>query len=176
MSDELPGLAKGVVVLSDHDPRWADLFASEAARISSALGARVLGLEHYGSTAIPGIKAKPVIDLLVGVPRLNDVAKSSQSMTDLGYEDAGPDVVPGHHIFGLGAARTHIAHFVVFEGQRWRECLAFRDALRNDQQLARAYEALKMELAVKHPNDRAAYTEGKGAFVQRVVAKALNAF
>jgi len=170
MSAALPGLAEGRVVLAEPHADWPALFAAEAARLQSALGERVLGLEHYGSTAIPGIKAKPVIDLLVGLERLEAAAGCAPAMLALGYEDAGTDVVPGHHIFGLGEARTHIAHMVEFEGAAWRRCLAFRDALRADRDVARGYEALKVELAARHAADRGAYTEGKSAFVERVLA------
>ncbi|MFN3522344.1 MAG: GrpB family protein [Phenylobacterium sp.] len=172
MSAALPGLPKGEVFLTPPHPDWPALFAAEAARIRSALGARVLGLEHYGSTSIPGIKAKPVIDLLVGVARLEEADTFSPTMVALGYEDAGDGGVPGHRIFGLGAARTHICHVVPHEGPEWRTCLAFRDALRADRALALAYEALKVELAARHTKDRAAYTDGKTAFVQAVTATA----
>ena len=73
-------------------------------------------------------------------------------------------------MFGKGAARTHLAHFVEHGGVQWRACLAFRDALRADPARAGAYQALKRELAARHPDDRAAYTAGKGAFVAEVLA------
>lgn len=174
MTAALPGLPKGKVVLAEPHADWPALFAAEAARLRSALGEQVLGLEHYGSTAIPGIKAKPVIDLLVGLDRLETAAGCAPAMLALGYEDAGTDVVPDHHIFGLGEARTHIVHMVAFEGQAWRECLAFRDALRADPALARAYEALKVDLGAQFADDRAAYTDGKGAFVTEIVTRALS--
>ncbi len=171
-SHPLPGLAPGLVILADPAPEWASLFAEEAGRISAALGPAVVAIEHYGSTSIPGIKAKPIIDLLVGVPRLDDALDRVAAMEALGYDYAAHAGVPDHHIFGKGAARTHLAHFVEHEGQSWGECLLFRDRLRADAELARAYESLKVELAARHPQDRAAYTAGKTAFVSRVLAGA----
>jgi GrpB-like predicted nucleotidyltransferase (UPF0157 family) len=165
----LPGLPKGRVFIAPPHPEWPALFEAEAARLGAALGADLIAIEHYGSTAVPGLAAKPVIDLLAGVEDLAIAAACSPEMIALGYEDAGRGVVPGHHIFGLGEARTHICHFVRYEGREWRACLAFRDALRADPKLTAAYAALKQDLAARHPNDRAAYTAAKSEFVARVL-------
>ena len=170
MTNPLPGLAKGLVILAEPTPEWAILYADEAARISAALGPAVVAIEHYGSTSIPGIKAKPIIDLLVGVRRLDGALDHIGAMEALGYDYAAHAGVPDHHIFGKGAARTHLAHFVEHEGESWDECLAFRDRLRADVELALAYERLKVELAARYPQDRAAYTAGKTTFVTRVLA------
>lgn len=170
--DLLPGLLPGLVFLADPAPGWADLYDQEAARIAMALGPVVLAIEHYGSTSIPGIKAKPVIDLLIGLPRLDDALGEIAAMEALGYDYAAHAGVPGHHVFGKGAARTHLAHFVEHRGESWGECLRFRDRLRADSELALAYEQLKIELAARYPQDRAAYTAGKSAFVAGVLARA----
>lgn len=170
MTNPLPGLAKDLVILAEPTPEWASLYAHEAARISAALGPAVVAIEHYGSTSIPGIKAKPIIDLLVGVPRLEDALNHIAAMEALGYDYAAHAGVPDHHIFGKGVARTHLAHFVEHESPSWFECLRFRDALRADVELALAYERLKVELAVRHPRDRATYTAGKTTFVTSVLA------
>lgn len=172
MTNPLPGLARGLVILAEPAPEWAGLYAEEAARISAALGPAVVAIEHYGSTSIPGIKAKPIIDLLVGMPRLDDALNHIAAMAALGYDHAAHAGVPDHHVFGRGAARTHLAHFVEHEGSSWFECLRFRDRLRADPGLAQAYERLKVELAARHPQDRAAYTAGKTAFVAGVLAGA----
>lgn len=166
----LPGLLPGKVFLSEPSPAWADLYAAEARRLRDALGAGVVAIEHYGSTSIPGIKAKPVIDLLIGVRRLDDALALIPAMEALGYDHAAHAGVPEHHVFGQGLARTHLAHFVEHGGESWRACLAFRDALRADPVKARAYEALKVDLAARFPQERAAYTAGKTAFVEGVLA------
>lgn len=172
MSAPLPGLPHGKVFLAPHDVRWRGLFEAEAARIAAALGGAPLAIEHYGSTSIPGIDAKPVIDLLVGLRTLDEALTYVPAMEALGYDFAPYAGVPGHHVFGKGAARTHLAHFVEHGGVQWRACLAFRDALRADPARAGAYQALKRELAARHPDDRAAYTAGKGAFVATVLRDA----
>lgn len=166
----LPGLPPGTVVLTDYNPQWSVLYDEEAARLAEALGPAALSMDHYGSTSIPGIKAKPIIDILVGVRRLDDALDCIAAMAAAGYEYAADAGIPDHHIFGKGAARTHIVHFVEHGSERWKEALRFRDRLRAEPEEAKAYERLKVELAAQHPDDRAAYTEGKSDFVERVQA------
>jgi GrpB-like predicted nucleotidyltransferase (UPF0157 family) len=165
MSAPLPGLPPGAVYLAEYCEEWPSLFEVEAARLSNALGRRAIAIEHYGSTSISGLAAKPVIDLLVGVATLDHALVLIPQMEQLGYDFAPDAGVPGHHIFGLGTHRTHLAHFVQFDGDQWRACLAFRDRLRASQSLTRAYEALKQGLAKEFPTDRAAYTAAKTDFI-----------
>ncbi len=165
----LPGLPSGTVFLMDADPLWPCLFEAEARRIRTALGPAILAIEHYGSTSVPGLKAKPVIDLLIGVRKLEDALDQIEAMESLGYEFAPHAGVAGHHVFGLGRDRTHLAHFVEHEGERWQVCLAFRDRLRSDPEARQTYQALKEELAARYPKDRAAYTRGKAALIQGLV-------
>ena len=171
MSAPRPGLPHGKVFLAPHDVRWRGLFEAEAARIAAALGGAPLAIEHYGSTSIPGIDAKPVIDLLVGLRTLDEALTYVPAMEALGYDFAPHAGVPGHHVFGKGAARTHLAHFVVHDGPEWIATLQFRDRLRADPALRDAYGRLKAQLVAEHPTDRAAYTAGKAAFVQAALAR-----
>ena len=158
--------------LAAYQPGWPEAFAQEAARIRAALGDRVLAIEHYGSTSIPGLPAKPIIDLLIGVRDLGEVKDIAPIMFALGYDDHTRNVVPGHYIMGLGEQRTHHAHFVAFESDHWWPPLNFRDRLRADTKLRDEYEALKRRLVIDYPNDRASYTAAKSAFVERVLAQA----
>lgn len=164
------GLGREENRLAAYHPGWAEAFAEEAARIKAALGPRVLAIEHYGSTSVPGLPAKPIIDLLIGVRDLGEVKDIAPPMFALGYDDNAHSVVPGHYIMGLGEQRTHHAHFVAFESEHWWPPLAFRDRLRADPALRDEYAALKRRLVIEHPHDRAAYTEAKSAFVERVLA------
>ena len=164
------GLERTANRLAAPNPLWGRAFEEEAARIRAAAGPDVLAIEHYGSTSVPGLCAKPIIDLLIGVPHLDEALRLVEAMQGLGYDYAAHAGVPGHHVFGKGAARTHLAHFVEHQRESWIECLRFRDRLRADTELALAYERLKVELAARHPQDRAAYTAGKSAFVASVLA------
>ncbi|MET0748569.1 MAG: GrpB family protein [Rhizobium sp.] len=166
------GVKHKVVVLVEPDDRWAEAYAREAACIRKVLGDLAVDIQHFGSTSIPAIKAKPIIDLLVGVRRFEDGIACVGPMQSIGYEYAGADIVPDDHIFGKGIpqlTRTHLAHIVEHGGFHWRRNLLFRDRLRGDAALAFAYEAFKVSLAERHPDDRAAYTDAKKAFIDSVV-------
>jgi GrpB-like predicted nucleotidyltransferase (UPF0157 family) len=166
------GLQHKSVALAAPDGRWATAYALEEAVIRRMLGDLALDIQHFGSTSIPGIKAKPIIDILVGVRRFGDGLACIEPMEAIGYDYAGSDVVPDDHIFGrgiLGKTRTHLVHIVEHGGLHWNRNVLFRDRLRSDATLACAYEALKIHLAEEHVNSRAAYTEAKKAFIDNVV-------
>jgi GrpB-like predicted nucleotidyltransferase (UPF0157 family) len=159
------GLEAGVNRLVEHNPLWPRAFAEEAARIASAIGDLAVAIEHYGSTAVAGLRAKPIIDLLIGVRAIGDGLVMIEPMATLGYDYAGSQGIAEHHIFGLGAARTHLAHVVVHGGEQWTRSLAFRDRLRADPATRLEYQALKQRLAAQ-ATSRAAYTAGKSDFVR----------
>jgi GrpB-like predicted nucleotidyltransferase (UPF0157 family) len=159
------GLEQGSNRLVDHNPLWPQAFAEEAARIRAGLGEKVLAIEHYGSTSVPALRAKPIIDLQIGVADIDDGLLFIEPMARLGYDYAGDQGIPEHHIFGKGRARSFLAHVVVYQGAQWVRCLRFRDRLRSDANLRAAYEALKLRLASDPTNTRAAYTAGKTNFI-----------
>jgi GrpB-like predicted nucleotidyltransferase (UPF0157 family) len=164
------GVLFPAVRLESYTSAWADEYAEERSRILSVLADRLLGIEHVGSTAIPGICAKPIIDIAVAVPTLSSAEEFVPMMARIGYDYAGDGGVPGHRIFGRGPRiRTHLVHAVVANGPEWRNYLAFRDALLADEELAKEYDSLKRALAAKCPNDRPSYTNAKGQFIERVL-------
>ena len=163
------GLAQTQVRLHEPTPLWAGLYLDEEQRLKAALGPTLLAIEHYGSTSVGGIKAKPIIDILAGIARLEDGPTLTAPLATLGYEYAGDKIVPGHHIFGKGEKRTHLLHVVEYGSAIWNEALRFRDALRADPQLAREYETLKITLSEKYAERRAEYTASKAAFIQSVL-------
>lgn len=166
----LPGLAPGTVQLAEWTPRWMELFAEEAARLRVALGDLAVAIEHYGSTSVPGLVAKPVLDILVGGPEATDAAPYRAALAPLGYDYAAHAGVPEHLVFGRGKARTHLVHVVRYDGGAWHRALAFRDALRADAALRDSYAVLKRELAQHHGAERSRYTAAKSAFVEHVLA------
>jgi len=107
------GLEQEINRLADSNPLWPQAFAEEAARIRDALGEKALAIEHYGSTAVPGLRAKPIIDVQIGVADINHGLLFIDPMAKLGYDYAGDQGIREHHIFGKGRARTHLAHVVV---------------------------------------------------------------
>jgi GrpB-like predicted nucleotidyltransferase (UPF0157 family) len=167
------GLESGVVRVVDYDPSWPGLFVAEAADIADAIAHRGLPpllLEHIGSTAIPGLRAKPILDVLAG--HRDDVPATDyvEAMSAVGYIYRGDRGLPGREFFRRGDPRSHHVHLTAVGGHYWRDYLAFRDILRANTALAAEYAALKSELAARHPRDRERYIEGKTAFVQRILA------
>ena len=159
------GLEQTVNRLVDYNYLWPLAFSEEAARIKAALGDQALAVEHYGSTSVPNLRAKPIIDLQIGVADILHGLRFIEPMARLGYDYVWDHGIPEHHIFGKGEARTHMAHVVVHKGQQWLRYLHFRDRLRCEPDLRDAYEALKLHLVVV-AETRSAYTAGKTTFVE----------
>lgn len=166
------GLKNQAVSLAVPNALWHVAYEGEAEAIRQALGDMAIDIQHIGSTALPGIKAKPIIDILVGLKHFADGLGCIGAMESIGYDYAGSDIVPDDHIFGRGIkgqSRTHLVHVVEYRGLNWNRMIAFRDALRGDARLARAYEQLKVGLADEHAANRAEYTKAKRDFIDKVV-------
>ena len=168
MDEEPLGLEGGKVRLRASDPRWPQLFEAERRRLEPAIGPLILGIEHFGSTAIPGIRAKPILDILVGLARFEDGPLLVEPLAALGYDYAGAEMVRNDHLFGLGQPRAMLLHAVEHGGYHWTRNLRFRDALRADPELAARYEALKLDLALRFADRRADYTAAKQAFIDAI--------
>jgi len=161
------------VEIVPYDPVWATLFIVEAERLRTALDpGQVLGIEHFGSTAVPGLAAKPIIDILIAVRSLA-LAKTTmvQPIVALGYVYWADNPKTDRMFFvkGMppyGERRTHHVHITEPDGEMWRRRLAFRDYLRADPGEARRYEALKRDLAARFPTDRERYTDAKTEYVE----------
>jgi GrpB-like predicted nucleotidyltransferase (UPF0157 family) len=165
------GLKHGINALVDYDPGWPVAFEEERARIHSAVGDLALGIEHYGSTAVAGLRAKPILDILLGVSPLDSWIKCKVPLEGLGYDYAEHAGVAGHFIFGRGrdrSERTHLVHVVEFNGNSWRANLAFRNALRADQLLRAEYLRVKEHAATVAPEGRAKYGALKHSFIEGV--------
>ena len=163
------------VVIAAYDPAWPDIFAGEAQAIRQALGEMLVGIEHVGSTAIPRLAAKPVIDIIVSVTSLADGEAKISALSALGYDCRGENGIPGRLFFRKGLVefkRTHHLHLVESGHEQWAAMLAFRDHLRTHPGDAQRYEALKRALAEKFRDNRRRYTNGKADFVNAVLAKA----
>jgi len=153
------GLRQGLVVLVAHNPAWKKAFDVEAETIRSALGDWLIDVQHIGSTAVPTIRSKPILDIMVGIADFDQGPLLEPAMAEIGYDFAAHAGVPNDHIFGKGLARTHLVHVVEHNGAVWHHNLRFRDRLLADPDLAAAYDLLKGSLASQFGNSRAAYTE-----------------
>ena len=164
------------VEIVDYNPSWPERFEEESAELRRALAAWLVGpIEHIGSTAISGLAAKPVIDIMAGVETLDASRPAIAAMADLGYCYA-PYRPDSEHWFckPSPALRTHHLHLIPFEIRQWNEAIAFRDYLRVHSQIASEYEDLKRRLAQKYHFDREAYTEAKGPFIARITGVGLR--
>ena len=165
------GLESGVVRLVPYHATWPSLFEAERDRLSEAFAAADLSasIEHMGSTAIPGLAAKPIIDILVGYPENANVPPYIRALTDAGYVHRGEQGIAGREFFRRGDPRAYHIHLAVAGGSFWRDHLTFRDRLLADDSLRDAYAALKHDLASRFPRDRESYIEGKTSFVRAVL-------
>jgi GrpB-like predicted nucleotidyltransferase (UPF0157 family) len=161
------------IFLVNYDDSWPALFWQEKNRLLDLLGNIALRIEHIGSTAIPGIKAKPTIDILIGLEALASIEEIEEKMAVQGWikmEEQKDHLmfVKGYSPEGLEKESFHI-HMYTEGHPKIADSLLFRDYLRAHHDAAREYEALKIELALEYRNDREAYTEGKGEFVASVL-------
>ena len=162
------GLKADLNLLVAYDPLWPVAFENEKVRLAKALGPVAKGIEHYGSTAVPGLCAKPILDIMVGISPSSEWERCKPALEALGYDYAAGAGVPGHYIFGRGrnqSERTHLVHVVEYQGESWRASLAFRDALRHDASLRDSYAHEKKRAAAAAPGDRAAYNLQKSPFI-----------
>jgi len=160
------------VTLVPYDTTWPLEFAAEADRIERACTGLPIRLEHIGSTAIPAMSAKPVIDILAGRPGNVSGDKYVAAFRQLGYEHKGAYGIPGRNYFRRGTPRTHHVHLVSWSSDFWRDHLLFRDFLRANPDTAREYETIKRELAASYLFDKETYTDAKGPFVRSIVRRA----
>jgi len=171
--DDLLRAINEPVHLLPWDDAWVERFSIERERLQ-ALCPEFIAIEHIGSTSIPGMSAKPVIDLLAGVRDMSLAEALMLRLLGHGYTTsrAFNDMLPDRRwlMRAAGGHRTHHLHIVVHGGEVWHTHLQFRDAVRADADLAAEYLALKTALAAQHRDDRDAYTNGKDGFVRRVLS------
>jgi GrpB-like predicted nucleotidyltransferase (UPF0157 family) len=160
-----------LVELVDHDPTWTERFEQERDRLVPVFDGSVVAVEHIGSTSVPGLCAKPIVDIAVGLLKLELTDKQIAAMEELGYEYLGEFGLPGRLYFRKGDPRTHHVHVVEHGGMHWERQLVFRDALRTDPEERRRYDAFKRRLAAEG-HSREAYTELKTPFIRAVEARA----
>ncbi|MDQ3281472.1 MAG: GrpB family protein [Acidobacteriota bacterium] len=166
------GLQKGAVALLPHSELWHALFADEKERLDAAIGDEVVAIEHIGSTAVCGLAAKPILDIAAAIHDAASGLRCVRKLEEIGYHYRGENGIAGRFYFVKGEPRTHHLHVLPLDSDLWRNHLAFRDALRTNEQWRAAYERLKRELALQHATDRVAYTDAKGQFIEEVLRRA----
>ncbi len=163
------------VVVVDYDARWPIAYKKEKVEILRVIGDKVVAIEHIGSTAVPGLGAKPIIDIMIAVRHLSDADQCIQPLESIGYEYLPePETqIPEWRYFRKGPQKAHRhLHMVELTSSFWRRQLLFRDYLRSHSKVAREYYDLKKKLASECGLDRKAYTDAKTAFIQSIVVRA----
>jgi GrpB-like predicted nucleotidyltransferase (UPF0157 family) len=165
-----------LIVVAPYDPQWPAEFERAAAELVLVIGENLVAVHHIGSTSIPGIHAKPVIDILLAVRDLAAIDACGDGISQLGYEVKGEFGIPERRYFRRDDAsgrRTHQIHAFVSGSPHIGRHLVFRDFLREHPQLAGEYSRLKQRLAAEHPHDMDAYMDGKDAFIKDTEQRAL---
>lgn len=169
MQDAELGLERGVVRLVPHQPQWMHAFTVERARLQAAIGPHVLDIQHIGSTAIPGIYAKPIIDIGIAVASYEGAFVCVPALESIGYTYKGEAGIPRRHYYDDGdPCRFHL-HLLEQAGEEWEAHLLFRDYLIKHSDTAAEYSALKLRLAEQYRDVREQYTDAKTAFIQKVI-------
>ncbi|HKO16314.1 MAG TPA: GrpB family protein [Gemmatimonadaceae bacterium] len=168
------GLESGRVRVVPYDADWPALYAAEIARLTPFLQAAGLELvlEHTGSTAVPGLAAKPIVDILAGLPLESAREPAIIALQTAGYVHRGEQGIPGRNFFRRGEPRQYHLHLTRVGSTFWDDHRHFRDWLRTHPVAAAEYAALKQALAARYPTDREAYIDAKTAFVEAVLRTA----
>jgi GrpB-like predicted nucleotidyltransferase (UPF0157 family) len=164
------GLKRGTVVLRSSHARWKTAYAAECARLGAFLP-KTVAIEHIGSTAVPGLKAKPIIDILIGYASAKEREAIFGRLRDKNYLDRGERDPHKRWLFVKGSdkTRTFHIHIVKKNSRSWQSCLGFRDLLRKNAKLRNDYSLLKQTLAGRCQFDRKAYTAGKMEYIESIL-------
>ena len=156
-----------------YNPNWDKMYKKESEKIKNILNATIIDIHHIGSTAMPGIKAKPVIDILVEVKDIEGVDQYNHKMKELGYEAMGEYGIPKRRFFRKGRIkRTHHVHIFQVGNKEIERHINFKEYLIAHPDKAREYSKLKEKLVNKHTYDVENYTNGKSNFIKEIDRKA----
>lgn len=158
-----------VMEVIDYNPNWPHMFASEAKALKNALGENCKEIYHIGSTSVPGLSAKPVIDIMIAVQDISKIDK--EELSRLGYKIRGELGMPFRLFCNKGEPRTHHLHIWEANNPEIKKHILFRDFLRNNPDYMQKYADLKYELAEKYRIDRKKYTESKDSLIKEIVKK-----
>ncbi|KKT01004.1 MAG: hypothetical protein UW07_C0025G0012 [Candidatus Nomurabacteria bacterium GW2011_GWF2_43_8] len=170
------GLGRTTVTLKQHNKNWKKLFDEEKEFLLSHFPDDIFEVSHGGSTSIPGIPAKPIIDMFAVVPSLQIARQLKDRLATFNYHYRGEEGVPGRILYAKGDAenRTHYLQLVEKESNEWKNHLLIKNYYLHHPEVAQEYAKLKKTLAKKYPKDRKAYSAGKDVFIKGVIAKALQ--
>lgn len=170
----MSGIEKNQVVLVSYSDEWKRKFALEKQALTAALFPITVHIEHIGSTAVPGMAAKPLIDLLVTYKE-NDDEALHKKLRNVGYQLEQPEAALDHLFFVRGEPPEYHLHLIPDHSDEWRRLIRFRELLRLDGVVREEYEALKRRLAAEHPEERSEYTRKKSDFIEQMLQDEMEA-
>ncbi len=168
------GLKRHTVRIVEHDPEWLTLGAEACEELRRAVGDMIDDVQHVGSTAVPDLPAKPILDIVIALDRTEAIAELLPRLTGIGYIDRGDGGDEGGWLLVRESSpdvRTIHLHVVERDDPQWRNYLRFRDLLRANPDIRRRYADLKARLRTEFPNDRESYTAAKDEFVKEVLGE-----
>ncbi|MBO4863207.1 MAG: GrpB family protein [Eubacterium sp.] len=167
------GLQRGTVAVEKHNSEWEEAAKRTIEKLDALLQGVAVDIQHVGSTAIRGICAKPIIDIVVGVSDFDEILNLSDILEENGFIYRGQDQ-PDQHLYVCGdeEIRTHHIHVVIYDSEAWNNYLNMRDYLNSHEEDAKAYSELKEKLAEQYAEDRIIYTEKKSDFIKDILIKA----
>lgn len=171
------GLKRGTVRLAKYNPKWKENFKLEAKKIKKIFGKDIIDIWHAGSTSIPGMPAKPIMDIILAVLSLKMVSKHVKQLREIGYELKQNDKKIKQRLFftkGPKEKRTHYLHIGKAGSAYVKDAILFRNYLIRHKNAAKEYTKLKMELAEKYQDERVFYTKKKNRFIKGIIKKARN--
>jgi GrpB-like predicted nucleotidyltransferase (UPF0157 family) len=172
---EMLGCEPDLVRLHPHQPAWAELYREEAEPLRALFGDDLVRIEHVGSTAVPGLVAKPILDIVVAVRNFGDAGPFEEALAPLGYVHKPQYDMPGRIYFVKSTPdgrATHHLNIAELGNECWLTHVLFRDYLRSHADACEEYAELKRDLARRHRHDRPAYLDGKAPFIRRILALA----
>ncbi|WP_409274574.1 GrpB family protein [Neobacillus sp. SCS-31] len=165
------GLPRGEVFLVPWTQEWKEEFLKEKVQIEEKIGAYIVAVHHIGSTAVPHLSAKPILDIAIELEHFGDGLHCVSPLEALGYRYRGTNVLPERHYFNKGEPRTHQIHMYEKGNKYLLEQLEFRDYLRNNEDARIEYENLKFRLSGKNKHDKHQYADDKTGFVRSALCK-----
>jgi GrpB-like predicted nucleotidyltransferase (UPF0157 family) len=167
-------MTKPIVDLNEYNSEWENHFDYERKKIIETIGDKIAGIEHIGSTSIRGLKAKPIIDIMVGVENFSKISSIVSPLNSIDFEYVPKPELTDRRFFRKGSWGQGTCHLHICEihSTEWVEKLLFRDYLKNHPKVAKEYDLLKSELAMKYKYDRPAYTQQKEPFIKKIIEKA----
>ena len=165
------GLNKDKVELENYTSKWKEMYEEEAIKLKEILKDILIDIEHVGSTSIPNLKSKPIIDIAISVKNLKEVEKYAKSLEDAGYSFRYDNGEKGEYLVRKGDEdnRTHYIHIVEENSEKWLNFILFKKHLLAHPEVVKEYEDLKVELSNKYKDDRKSYTKAKNEFIANII-------